>query len=206
MPAWVASWSALATIAPGARVDVNGTVLGSMATSATDVVEMQSGRRDVQARHAAAAVMTFGAAITVVASFATWLRSGAVERSSYDLLGLFHLLRISRRRSLRVLVRLWPLVPLLAIGAVVASLAVAVNPQCVAVGGELAETGEVLIGPMREAIRRRVLLNQIAPLEVVPAELGQRAEVLGAIALALDAAEIPLDTTEQSGGGDGGLR
>ena len=74
----------------------------------------------------------------------------------------------------------------------------AVNPQCVAVGGELAETGEVLIGPMREAIRRRVLLNQIAPLEVLPAELGQRAEVLGAIALALEAAEIPLDAAESS--------
>jgi predicted NBD/HSP70 family sugar kinase len=88
-----------------------------------------------------------------------------------------------------------------AIGAVVASLAVAVNPQCVAVGGELAETGEVLIGPMRDAIRRRVLLNQIAPLEVMPAELGQRAEVLGAIAMALEAAEIPLDATFDAGEG-----
>lgn len=86
------------------------------------------------------------------------------------------------------------------IGAVVASLAVAVNPQCITVGGELAETGEVLIGPMREAIRRRVLLNQIAPLEVLPAELGQRAEALGAIALALEAADIPLETGEQDVG------
>lgn len=94
-----------------------------------------------------------------------------------------------------------------AIGSVVASLAVGVNPQFVAVGGELAETGEVLIGPMRDAIRRRVLLNQIAPLEVLPAELGQRAEVLGAIAIALEAAEIPLDATEPSqaaGEGAGG--
>ena len=84
-----------------------------------------------------------------------------------------------------------------AIGAAVASLAMAVNPQCVAVGGELAETGDVLIGPMRAAIRRRVLLNQIAPLEIVPTELGQRAEVVDAIALALEAADIPLDTAEQ---------
>lgn len=72
------------------------------------------------------------------------------------------------------------------IGAVVAGLAIAVNPQCVVVGGELAETGELLIAPMREAIRRRVPLNHLAPLEVVAAELGPRAEVTGAVLLALE--------------------
>ncbi|MFB9955815.1 ROK family transcriptional regulator [Cellulomonas denverensis] len=72
------------------------------------------------------------------------------------------------------------------IGAVVAGLAIAVNPQCVVVGGELAETGELLIAPMREAIRRRVPLNHLAPLEVVAAELGSRAEVTGAVLLALE--------------------
>ncbi|WP_263119690.1 ROK family transcriptional regulator [Cellulomonas sp. RIT-PI-Y] len=72
------------------------------------------------------------------------------------------------------------------IGAVVAGLAIAVNPQCVVVGGELAETGELLIGPMREAIRRRVPLNHLAPLEVMGAELGPRAEVMGAVLLALE--------------------
>lgn len=72
------------------------------------------------------------------------------------------------------------------IGAVVAGLAIAVNPQCVVVGGELAETGEIFIGPMREAIRRRVPLNHIAPLEVVGAELGARAEVMGAVLLVLE--------------------
>ena len=76
------------------------------------------------------------------------------------------------------------------IGAVVASLGMAVNPQCIVVGGELAETGEVLLGPLREAVRRRVLLNQIAPLEVVPAELGQRAEVLGAVLLAIQSTDV----------------
>ena len=79
-----------------------------------------------------------------------------------------------------------------AIGSVVAALGMAVNPECVVVGGELAETGEVLLGPMREAIRRRVLLNQIAPLEVVPAALGQRAETIGALVLALQSTDLPL--------------
>ena len=79
-----------------------------------------------------------------------------------------------------------------AIGAVVAGLGVAVNPQCVVVGGELAETGELLLGPLRDAVLRRVLPNQIAPLEVVPAAFGQKAEVLGALALALQQADVPL--------------
>jgi predicted NBD/HSP70 family sugar kinase len=76
------------------------------------------------------------------------------------------------------------------IGSVVASLAMAVNPQCIVVGGELAETGEVLIGPLRDAIRQRVLLNQIAPLEIVPAELGARSEVMGALLLALQSTDV----------------
>jgi predicted NBD/HSP70 family sugar kinase len=73
-----------------------------------------------------------------------------------------------------------------AVGAVVAGLAIAVNPQCVVIGGELAETGETLLAPLREAIRRRVPLNHIAPLEVVGAELGPRAELMGAILLVLE--------------------
>ncbi|MCV2395764.1 ROK family transcriptional regulator [Actinotalea sp. M2MS4P-6] len=76
------------------------------------------------------------------------------------------------------------------IGTVVAGLAIAVNPQCVVVGGELAETGETLLAPMREVIRRRVPLNHIAPLEVLKAELGTRAESLGAVLLVLESTDL----------------
>jgi len=91
------------------------------------------------------------------------------------------------------------------IGSVVASLAMAVNPQCVVVGGELAETGEVLIGPMRSAIRQRVLLNQIAPLEVVPSELGIRSEVMGALLHVLQSTDVTQQVEDVDGlaGGDG---
>ncbi len=88
------------------------------------------------------------------------------------------------------------------IGTVVAGLGTAVNPQCVVVGGELAETGDVLLAPMREAIGRRVLLNRIAPLEVVPAALGQRAEVMGALVLALRAADVTVVPDDGAGGED----
>lgn len=88
----------------------------------------------------------------------------------------------------------------LTIGTVVAGLGMAINPQCVVVGGELAETGELLLGPLRDAIRRRVLLNQIAPLEVVPADFGPRTEVMGAIVLVLDSTDVigPPDQVSRS--------
>jgi predicted NBD/HSP70 family sugar kinase len=76
------------------------------------------------------------------------------------------------------------------VGAVVANLATVLSPQCVVVGGELAETGETFLGPVREAVRRRTLLNQPAPLEVVRAELGTRAELMGAIVLALQSTDV----------------
>jgi predicted NBD/HSP70 family sugar kinase len=76
------------------------------------------------------------------------------------------------------------------IGAAVATLAVTVNPECVVVGGELAETDEVLIGPIREAIRQRIMLTHVAPLDVVVAELGQAAEVTGALAFALAETDV----------------
>ncbi len=82
------------------------------------------------------------------------------------------------------------------IGMVVAGLGQAVNPQVVVVGGELAETGAVLLEPMREAIARRVPVNQIAPLEVVPAALGLQAEVVGALLLALQAADVAVRVGE----------
>lgn len=83
------------------------------------------------------------------------------------------------------------------IGGVVAGMAMVVNPQCVVVGGELAETGDVLVQPMREAIARRVPLNQVASLDVVRGDLGTRASVLGAVALVLE-------TIDQVGPGEPG--
>ncbi len=76
------------------------------------------------------------------------------------------------------------------VGGVVANLATVMGPERVVVGGELAETGEVFLGPVREAVRRRTLLNQLTPLDVVPAELGMRAELMGAVVLALQSTDV----------------
>ncbi|WP_298454664.1 ROK family transcriptional regulator [uncultured Cellulomonas sp.] len=92
------------------------------------------------------------------------------------------------------------------IGAVIASLAVAVNPQCVVVGGELAETGELLLAPLREAVNRRLLPNRVAPMEVVLGALGTRAEALGAMLLALQSTDVPLDELDRDASAPGVLR
>jgi predicted NBD/HSP70 family sugar kinase len=83
------------------------------------------------------------------------------------------------------------------IGSVVAVLAMVVNPQVVIVGGELAETGETLLGPLRERVARRVPINKVAPFDVVPATLGPRAEVMGALLLALQATDVAVTQSLQ---------
>lgn len=73
-----------------------------------------------------------------------------------------------------------------AIGSVVAGLALSFDPQRIIVGGELAQTGELLLAPLRDAVFRRVPLTGEGGVEVVPGELGLRAEVRGLVALAFD--------------------
>jgi predicted NBD/HSP70 family sugar kinase len=71
----------------------------------------------------------------------------------------------------------------LAIGRVLADLCNAVNPEAIVVGGELSEAGEPLLGGIRAAIDRYALPGAAEVVEVVPGELGERAELLGALAL-----------------------
>jgi len=58
-----------------------------------------------------------------------------------------------------------------------------VNPELVVIGGGVSEAGDVLLAPLREAIRMHALPGA-ANAEVVSAELGYDAGVLGAVALA----------------------
>ena len=66
----------------------------------------------------------------------------------------------------------------------------------VVVGGELSETGETLLAPLRGALLRHALPNRIAPLEVVRSRLGARAEMVGALALAVQSTAVPLTLEE----------
>ncbi|PFG42332.1 putative NBD/HSP70 family sugar kinase [Isoptericola jiangsuensis] len=76
------------------------------------------------------------------------------------------------------------------VGSVVAAVATGLAPQVVVVGGELAETGETFLGPLRAELRRRTMLSQAGGPDVVPATLGLRAEITGAVALALENTDV----------------
>jgi predicted NBD/HSP70 family sugar kinase len=71
-----------------------------------------------------------------------------------------------------------------AIGRVVAALCNAINPAAVVVGGELGAGSSRLIEALADELRRTALARA-GQIPVMPAVLGARAEVLGAIAVAL---------------------
>ncbi|GFH73886.1 transcriptional regulator [Streptomyces diastaticus subsp. diastaticus] len=68
------------------------------------------------------------------------------------------------------------------IGSGVASLCNLLNPSRVVVGGDLAEAGELVLGPIRTSVGRYAIPSAARQLELVPGSLGGRAEVLGALA------------------------
>ena len=69
------------------------------------------------------------------------------------------------------------------IGVVVATLCNIFNPSMVVVGGTLAAAGDLLLDPLRGAVRRYAIAGAAEDVRVVGGVLGERAEVLGALAL-----------------------
>lgn len=73
-----------------------------------------------------------------------------------------------------------------ALAAAIAPIVAAAGLQAVVIGGGLVRAGDVLLDPLQEAINAR--LGDLAPVQVVPAALGDRAGSLGAALLGHDAA------------------
>lgn len=71
------------------------------------------------------------------------------------------------------------------VGRVVAGLVNLFSPEMVVVGGDLGEAGDLMLDPLREAVRRNALPAAAQDLKVVAGELGERANLLGALALVL---------------------
>lgn len=65
----------------------------------------------------------------------------------------------------------------------------AYNPAVVVVGGGLAEIGDPLLGPLREAAAEHALAPALRGVEIRMSELGDSAEVRGAVLLALQHSE-----------------
>ncbi|WP_199829587.1 ROK family protein [Streptomyces sp. MMG1121] len=67
------------------------------------------------------------------------------------------------------------------------------DPRTLIIGGGLAEAGEVLFSPLRDAVRRRVTFQKLPA--IVPAALGDTAGCLGAGLLARDLLGSPTSST-----------
>jgi glucokinase len=78
-----------------------------------------------------------------------------------------------------------------ALGALLVGLVNIANPERVIVGGGIAQSGDLLLGPARRHLERHSLVARYAPPEVIPADLGEEAGLLGAAALGLAAPDEP---------------
>lgn len=74
------------------------------------------------------------------------------------------------------------------IGVAVANLCNLFNPARIVVGGSIAQAGEIVLDPMHESVRLRAIASAAEDVEIVPGRLGERAELLGAVALVLQQA------------------
>lgn len=81
-----------------------------------------------------------------------------------------------------------------AVGQVVGDLVTALGPEAVVVGGELAAAGDMLLEPLREAAAVRALETSWGRVPILAGTLGERAEILGALALARRRTEIELSS------------
>jgi predicted NBD/HSP70 family sugar kinase len=72
-----------------------------------------------------------------------------------------------------------------AIGLAVANVCNLLNPECVVVGGDLGAAGETLLDPLRRTVERIAIPSAVERMEIVPGVLGERAELLGALALVM---------------------
>jgi len=74
------------------------------------------------------------------------------------------------------------------LGQAIAGAVNLLNPQMVVIGGGVSQAGEVLLRPVRAAVRRHTVPQSLRDLRIVIGQLGQRAGLLGAVALALQEA------------------
>lgn len=70
------------------------------------------------------------------------------------------------------------------LGVLLAQIVYSLNPAQISIGGGVAAAGEVLLGPAREELARRVIAKAVAGTTLAPARLGNDAGKIGAAALA----------------------
>jgi predicted NBD/HSP70 family sugar kinase len=90
-----------------------------------------------------------------------------------------------------------------AIGVATANLCNLLDPERIVVGGDLGQSGELLLGPMRREVERSVLAGGAFAPEIVQSQLGAGAAAMGAVAMAVDRVSIqPEDSAPQEDAGE----
>jgi predicted NBD/HSP70 family sugar kinase len=75
------------------------------------------------------------------------------------------------------------------VGLAAANMCNLLNPERIVLGGELSQAADLLIEPMQDVISRHGIPSAAQRVQIVPAALGSRSQVLGAVALALHAGD-----------------
>ncbi len=65
------------------------------------------------------------------------------------------------------------------LGVAIANVLITVTPQRVVIGGGVAKAGDLLLDPIRRTVNERVFVMPKEQVEIVPAELGTNAGVIG---------------------------
>jgi len=78
------------------------------------------------------------------------------------------------------------------VGIAVANICNTIGPEVVVLGGELADAGDLIFEPIRASLIAHAVRPAVERVVVTPAALGDRAEVLGAIAVVLHAHTPPV--------------
>lgn len=86
------------------------------------------------------------------------------------------------------------------IGIAAANVCNLFNPERMVIGGTLSLGGELVVRPIREAVDWATRHFSTSSTEVVPGQLGDRAEVLGALALVIRDATKHLSLRQRAGG------
>jgi predicted NBD/HSP70 family sugar kinase len=84
------------------------------------------------------------------------------------------------------------------VGVALGGIVNLINPDRVLIGGELGRAGSLLLDPLTASLQRSAVPAAVAALSVGPGILGERAEVLGAVALVLREPErlVPPDASD----------
>jgi predicted NBD/HSP70 family sugar kinase len=86
------------------------------------------------------------------------------------------------------------------LGVAMGGLVNLINPDRIVLGGELGAATELLLEPLRRGLADTAMPAAVESVQVVPAQLGERASALGAVALALNSPADSLSFSSFVGG------